>query len=149
MFRHEQFGRLYGGVVRLKKPLFCILTLMSMAAGMMVGSVPFTAPAIARQDAILQGLNKITARVFTIEAPIDQAVRFGTLDITVKRCTKRPPEETPESTVYIEIRERRPGERSVDLFSGWMFASSPAVSSMEHPVYDVWVIDCKKVSSSD
>ena len=103
---------------------------------------------VAQDIAVLQGLNKITARVSTIEAPIDQAVRFGTLDITVRRCSKRPPEETPESTAYLEIRERRSGERSVDLFAGWMFASSPAASSMEHPVYDVWVIDCKNASSS-
>lgn len=98
--------------------------------------------------AILQGLDKITARVTSIEAPVGDVVRFGTLDITVKRCHKRPPEETPETTAYLEIRERRTGEQPADLFAGWMFASSPAVSSMEHPVYDVWVIDCKKASSS-
>jgi|TARA_B110000483_G_C17960413_1_gene451804 hypothetical protein len=121
------------------------LKCLSVFVGMPLAAVP----AMAQQTAVLQGLNKITARVSTIEAPIDQAVRFGTLDITVKRCSKRPPEETPESTAYLEIRERRSGERSVDLFAGWMFASSPAVSSMEHPVYDVWVIDCKKASSSD
>ena len=98
--------------------------------------------------AVLQGLDKITARVTTIDAPIGQAVRFGTLDITVRKCHKRPPTETPETTVYLEIRERRLGENAVDLFAGWMFASSPAASSMEHPVYDVWVVDCKKASSS-
>jgi hypothetical protein len=101
-----------------------------------------------QQLAVLQGLDKITARVSTIEAPVGQVVRFGTLDITVKRCHKRPPEETPETTAYLEIRERRIGEQPEGLFSGWMFASSPAVSSMEHPVYDVWVIDCKNASSS-
>ena len=99
--------------------------------------------------AVLQGLDKITARVTTVEALVGEAVRFGTLDITVRRCHKRPPTETPETTVYLEIRERRFGESAVDLFSGWMFASSPAASSMEHPVYDVWVVDCKNVSSSD
>jgi hypothetical protein len=114
----------------------------------LAGLVSLPVPAVAQEVAVLQGLNKITARVSTIEAPIDQVVRFGTLDITVKRCSKRPPEETPESTAYLEIRERRSGERSVDLFAGWMFASSPAVSSMEHPVYDVWVIDCRNASSS-
>ena len=98
--------------------------------------------------AVLQGLDKITARVSRIEAPIGEVVRFGTLDISVKRCHKRPPEETPETTAYLEIRERRTGEQPADLFAGWMFASSPAVSSMEHPVYDVWVIDCKKASSA-
>ena len=99
--------------------------------------------------AVLQGLDKITARISTIDAPIGEGVRFGTLDITVRKCHKRPPTETPETTAYIEIRERRLGESVVELFSGWMFASSPASSSMEHPVYDVWVVDCKKVSSSD
>ena len=103
----------------------------------------------AEVAAVLQGLDKITARVTTIEAPVGEAVRFGTLDITVRRCHKRPPTETPETTVYLEIRERRLGESAVDLFAGWMFASSPAASSMEHPVYDVWVVDCKNVSSSD
>lgn len=103
----------------------------------------------AQQVAVLQGLDKITARVSTIEAPVGQTVRFGTLDITVKRCRKRPPEETPETTAYLEIRERRSGERPADLFAGWMFASSPAASSMEHPVYDVWVLDCRKAVSSD
>ena len=98
--------------------------------------------------AVLQGLDKITARVTRIEAPVGEAVRFGTLDITVRKCHKRPPTETPETTVYLEIRERRLGEAAVDLFAGWMFASSPAASSMEHPVYDVWVVDCKKASSS-
>ena len=99
--------------------------------------------------AVLQGLDKFTARVTTVEALVGEAVRFGTLDITVRRCHKRPPTETPETTVYLEIRERRLGESAVDLFAGWMFASSPAASSMEHPVYDVWVVDCKNVSSSD
>jgi hypothetical protein len=102
----------------------------------------------AESVALLQGLDKITARVTTIKVPVGVAVRFGTLAITVKRCHKRPPEETPETTAYLEIRESRTGERPRNLFSGWMFGSSPAVSLMEHPVYDVWVIDCKKASSS-
>ena len=100
------------------------------------------------QVAVLQGLDKITARITTIEAPVGEPVRFGTLDITVRRCHRRPPEETPETTVYLQIREQRLGDKAQNLFEGWMFASSPAVSSMEHPVYDVWVVDCKKSSSS-
>jgi hypothetical protein len=141
MFLQNPQARLFPPGIALK----CL----SVVVCALIGMTLVAAPAMAQQIAVLQGLNKITARVSTLEAPIDQAVRFGTLDITVKRCSKRPPEETPESTAYLEIYERRSGERSVDLFAGWMFASSPAVSSMEHPVYDVWVIDCKKASSSD
>ena len=107
-----------------------------------------TSPIHSSTVAIIQGLDKITARVLTIDAPVGKQVRFGTLDIMVRRCHKRPPTETPETTAYIEIRERRLGEAVVDLFAGWMFASSPAASSMEHPIYDVWVVNCKNSSSS-
>ena len=93
--------------------------------------------------AVLQGLDKITARVTRIEAPVGEAVRFGTLDITVRKCHKRPPTETPETTVYLEIRERRLGEAAVDLFAGWMFASSPGINGLEHAVYDLWPTACK------
>ena len=105
--------------------------------------------AAARDIAVLQGLDKITARITQIDAPVDTVVRFGTLDIMVRRCHKRPPEEPPEKTTYIEITERRPGERPVQLFSGWMFASSPSVSALEHPVYDIWLVDCRNASKSE
>ncbi len=92
--------------------------------------------------AVLQGLDKVTARVSEIEAPLNRMVRFGTLEITVRACHKTPPEEPPESAAFLEIRDVKPGEAGVDLFVGWMFASSPALSALEHPVYDVWVLDC-------
>ena len=91
---------------------------------------------------VLQGLDKVTARVHTFEAPLDSTIRFGTLEIIARRCDKRPPEETPESAAFLDILEVRQGEPTVTLFRGWMFASSPALSALEHPVYDVWVLDC-------
>jgi hypothetical protein len=98
-----------------------------------------------RLGAILQGLNKTTARVSTIEAALDRAVRFGTLEIVARACHKKPPTETPESTAFLEIVDMRPDSPAVPVFTGWMFASSPAVSAMEHPVYDVWVVDCRRI----
>ncbi len=101
-------------------------------------------PGAARAEtAVLQGLDKITARISTLEVPVNQTARFGSLEITVRRCDKTPPEEPPESAAFMEIVDARPDSPPVLLFSGWMFASSPAVSALEHPVYDVWVIDCK------
>ncbi len=94
-------------------------------------------------SAILQGLDKVTARISTIEAPIDQPVHFGTLIITARTCQKKPPEEPPESAAFLEIEEEKPGEPAQRLFTGWMFASSPALNALQHPVYDVWVKDCK------
>jgi hypothetical protein len=97
--------------------------------------------------ALLQGLDKVTARISSVMAPIGKPVRFGTLEITVQRCVKRPPEEPPESASLLEIREVRPGEPPTVIFRGWMFASSPALSALEHPVYDIWVKDCLNARS--
>ncbi len=115
-----------------------------------LAAVLIAAPAIADpfDVAVLQGLDKVTARVSTIEAPVGQTVRFGTLEIIARTCDKRPPEETPESAAFLDIWEVRRGEPAVSLFRGWMFASSPALSAMQHPVYDVWVLDCRNSESS-
>ncbi|HEY5598368.1 MAG TPA: DUF2155 domain-containing protein [Kiloniellales bacterium] len=94
--------------------------------------------------AVLQGLDKTTARVSTVEAPVGGMARFGTLEIVARACHKKPPTEPPESAAFLEIVDVRPDSPAVRVFSGWMFASSPAVSALEHPVYDVWVIDCRK-----
>jgi hypothetical protein len=100
------------------------------------------------KTAILQGLDMVTARISTFEAPVGVTVRFGTLEIVARDCRKRPPEEPPEIFVFLEIDEMRRGENSKRLFSGWMFASSPALSALEHPVYDVWAVDCRNSSNS-
>jgi len=105
-------------------------------------------PVRAEDGAVLQGLDKVTARVFTLEAPKDKPVRFGTLEVIVRTCSKTPPEEPPESTAFVEIYDVPPGEEPRRVFAGWMFASSPALSALEHPVYDVWVTDCMNDSSS-
>lgn len=105
--------------------------------------LPIGAESAGHATAVLQGLDKITARVSTIDAPIGRSVRFGTLEIIVRHCDKRPPEETPESAAFVDIWETRRGQPTESLFRGWMFASSPALNALEHPVYDIWVLDCK------
>jgi hypothetical protein len=113
---------------------------------------PATAAAPAVTVAVLQGLDKTTARVSTVEAPIGQPIRFGTLVITARACVKKPPEEPPDTVAFLEIDEARPqGQANTDvqhLFSGWMFAQSPSLSTLEHPVYDVTVLDCKTETGS-
>ena len=99
--------------------------------------------AVSYDTAILQGLDKVTARVSTITARLGNTVKFGVLEIIVRSCDKRPPEETPESAAFLDVWEVRPGESANSIFRGWMFASSPALSAMEHPVYDIWLLDCK------
>jgi hypothetical protein len=124
-----------------------------------------TVTAQAQTVAVLQGLDKTTARISTLDAPVDQSVRFGTLVITVKACIKRPPEETPLTAAFLQIDEVRPGDHGPSdknaagpqtvnvalpkrVFSGWMFAQSPAISALEDPIYDVNVLDCKTAQAA-
>ena len=95
-----------------------------------------------RRVAVLQALDKVTARISTIQVPLNEPVRYGTLVITARTCTKRPPEEPPETTVFLEVYDLRQAAGPQLAYSGWMFASSPALAAMEHPVYDLSVIDC-------
>ena len=108
----------------------------------------YNAFAVSYDTAILQGLDKVTARVLTIEAHLGDTKKIGSLEIIVRACDKRPPEETPESAAFVDIWEVRPGEPASNIFRGWMFASSPALSALEHPVYDVWVLDCKNIQNN-
>ncbi len=101
-----------------------------------------TADWLELPEARLQGLDKVTARISTFEAPVGATVNFGPLEITTRTCKKRPPEDEPESAAFLEIVEVTPDNGRIEVFSGWMFASSPALSAMDHGVYDVWVLDC-------
>jgi hypothetical protein len=103
---------------------------------------------IAEPQALLLGLDKITARVSKFVAPVGTPVRFGTLSILVRDCEKNPPEERPESAAFLQIDQIRPGQAQKRVFSGWMFSSSPALSALEDPVYDVNVLDCESASAA-
>lgn len=111
-----------------------------------LGAVPSVA-AVPTEDkpvAILRILDKMTARVEEIELHTEKAIKVGTILVTVRACRVTRPEEPPESAAFIEVGEFRIGETEKSVFHGWMFASSPALSAMEHPVYDLWLIGCKE-----
>lgn len=114
-----------------------------LAAGLFAAMVAMPANAIEADIVMMQGLDKITARTRTFEVPIGASRDFGSLEITARTCHKTPPEEPPERRAFLEIVDVRPDRDAVTVFSGWMFASSPALNALEHPVYDVWVVDCK------
>lgn len=99
---------------------------------------------------VLQGLDKVTARTSTFEVKVGETGQFGPLAILVKSCRKAAPIDTPESAAFLEVTDNGAdsGGTPVPVFTGWMFASSPALSAMEHPVYDVWVKDCRKSVTS-
>jgi hypothetical protein len=102
-----------------------------------------SAKMISEPIAVLQGLDKISARTSQIEAPVGASIKFGTLSIVVQDCEQSPPEDPPENAAFVQIYETPPGEDTKRLFSGWMFSSSPALSELEHPVYDVTLLACK------
>jgi len=90
----------------------------------------------------LRGLEKITGRPTNIVAPIGKPVHFATLTITVRYCYSTPQSETPETAAFVQIDDHRPDQSEKRIFSGWMYASSPGLNAMQHPLYDVWVINC-------
>lgn len=97
---------------------------------------------------VLRGLDKVTAETHDFDAPIGKPVHFGSLEITAAYCRKRPPTEAPEVYAFLTISDRQlDGDGNENgrkvIFNGWMFASSPALNALQHPVYDVWVLDCK------
>ncbi len=99
-------------------------------------------PTIDQRFAVLQALDKITARVMRLEVEVGHTVPFGTLAITVDACRIAPPEETPENAAFVVAVDQPPNGEPRTVFSGWMFSSSPALSAMDHPVYDIWVVRC-------
>jgi hypothetical protein len=107
-------------------------------------------PTVEQPIVMLRALDKITARVEEIDLPVGQTIQFGTLAIKADTCRVTLPEETPpESAAYLEVSEFKPGASGgAPVFNGWMFASSPALSAMEHPLYDIWVTGCKDKPAS-
>ncbi len=119
------------------------LLAIACLAGLLAG--PAATAEAAPDGALLQGLDKITAKTFAFRAPFNRPIRFGSLEVTVRECVARVRAQAPERTAFLEIVEAKPGQPRRMVFSGWMFASSPSVSAMEHPVYDVWVVGCSGV----
>lgn len=99
-------------------------------------------PPIQRPVVQLRAMDKITARMTSIRVPVGSAIQFGTMTIAARACFENPPTETPESASFLEIIDKPVARPAYDVFSGWMFASSPALSAMDHAIYDVWVEGC-------
>lgn len=108
----------------------------------------FVAQADITTDVVtLRTMDKITGRVQKISVNIGEQKKVGSLTVFVEKCLKKPPEETPENAAFLTIMDEDVPEKPV--FHGWMFSSNPALSAMEHPVYDIWVVECGKTTQSD
>jgi hypothetical protein len=98
---------------------------------------------IVNQTAVFSALDKITGRIITFDAAINETVQFGPLQVTPRVCYTRPPTETQNTTGFVEVDEITLKSEIRRIYTGWMFASSPGLHAVEHPIYDVWLIDCK------
>ncbi len=105
---------------------------------------PAAAERIENQVAVLAALDKTTARIERMEIAVGETKRFGALNMTLRACYSRPPTETPKTTAFLEVREIKLDQSEKMIFSGWMFAESPGLNALEHPVFDVWVTECIK-----
>ena len=107
----------------------------------------FPAPAfadkISHPVAVFAGLDKITGRIISFEVKDSETVQFGSLQVTPRSCFTRPATEAPLTLGFVEVEEISAKEEAKRIFSGWMFAASPGLHGVEHPVYDVWLTDCK------
>ena len=92
------------------------------------------------------GLDKITGRIITFDVYIDETVQFGALQVTPRVCYSRPVSETPRTSSFVEVDEITLDRKIRRIFTGWMFADSPGLNAVEHPVYDVWLKSCKAKS---
>ena len=98
---------------------------------------------IANPTAVFSGLDKITGRIISFEVAINETVQFGALQVTPRVCYSRPPTETPNTDGFVEVDEVTLQGEIKRIFTGWMFAASPGLHAVEHPIYDVWLTNCK------
>lgn len=102
---------------------------------------------IENRVAVFSGIDKITGGIQTFDVYINETVAFGQLEITPRVCYSRPITEQPKTTAFLEVDEITLDRRIRRIFTGWMFAESPGLNAVEHPVNDVWLIGCKQTSN--
>jgi hypothetical protein len=138
-----------------RRPSFAIARMKpGLAVAALAGLSALAAPHAALADkisnpiAVFNGLDKITGRIISFEVAINETVQFGALQITPRVCYTRPPTETQRTSVFLEVDQVSLKGGSERLFTGWMFADSPALNAIDHPVYDIWLVDCKQTSDT-
>ena len=101
---------------------------------------------IQNNVAVFAALDKVTARISSLEIKMGETVQFGALKVTPRVCYTRPPTEPPKTSVFVEVDEIQLSGETQRIFAGWMFAQSPGLHAVEHPVFDLWLTNCKATS---
>ncbi|MDB5540198.1 MAG: hypothetical protein JWQ89_1925 [Devosia sp.] len=121
-----------------------VLKGLAVVLACLAPAAPALADTIANPVAQFSGLDKITGRITTFDVYIDETVQFGALQITPRACYTRPPTETQRTSVFVEVDQVSLKGTIDRIFTGWMFADSPALNAIDHAVYDIWLLDCKQ-----
>ncbi|MFD0987591.1 DUF2155 domain-containing protein [Methyloligella solikamskensis] len=116
---------------------------LSALALLLASAVGAKADVIENKIAVFAALDKVTGRISHLEIPINETVKFGALRVTPRVCHTRPPTEQPKTTAFVEVDETKLSGETSRIFTGWMFAESPGLHAVEHPVFDVWLTNCK------
>lgn len=119
------------------------LALAGSVLGYGLSAVSAGAAEISTNIARMQAMDKITGMVRVIDLPVNSEVKYGSFSIVVRSCKTRPPEETPENFAFVDIVDDYKGKNPVNIFRGWMISSSPSLNPVEHPIYDIWLLNCE------
>jgi hypothetical protein len=115
-------------------------------AGAVIAPSPAEAQRIENQVAVFAALDKVTARIRRLEAPLGKKEEFGALRVTARACYSRAPTETPKTSTFVEVDEVQLDGNVKRIFTGWMFAESPGLNALQHPVFDLWLTECASPS---
>lgn len=125
---------------------FLSVMLATVAVGFALAPVSAEAARIENPVAVFSGIDKITGRITSFDVYIGETVQFGALQVTPKVCYSRDDTEAQKITSFVEVDEITLDRKIRRIFTGWMFADSPGLNAVEHPVYDVWLTECKAKS---
>lgn len=114
----------------------------ALALSLSVAALNVQATEIETNTAKLQAMNKLTGRVSVIDVPVNGEAQFGSFSIVVRACKTRPPEEAPDNFAFVDVVDKQEDGTVSNIFKGWMISSSPALNAIEHPIYDVWLLQC-------
>lgn len=128
------------------RTVLCFGVMTAVAATSALAQAP--AQRIENEVAVFAALDKVTARISRLEVKLDETVRFGSLRVTPRKCIASAPIDPPKTSTFVEVEEVQLDGQQKKLFAGWMFAESPGLNAVEHPVYDVWLTECQKPKSA-
>jgi hypothetical protein len=137
-----EIGETQSMAISWKTPVWYVvaLALAMISSGILTRA---RAQKVENPIAVFAALDKVTARISPLEIRIGETVRFGALTVTPRKCYSRPPTEPPLTSAFVEVDEIKLSGEKQRIFTGWMFAQSPGLHAVEHPVFDVWLTNCK------